>query len=107
LQLMHFLDNEIGENQSPPHNPERGLTDFGRELIRECNRLGIIVDLAHANTRTILDALEVSTQPIIFSHTGVKALHEGDRYLTDEEIEAIAARGGVIGIWPAAALGTI
>jgi membrane dipeptidase len=106
LQLMHFLDNDIGSNQIPPYE-DRGLTTYGRELIREANRLGIIVDLAHANTRTIMDALETSTQPIIFSHTGVKALHEGDRYLTDDEIRAIAAKGGLIGIWPAAALETI
>lgn len=106
LQLMHFLDNDIGANQTPPHE-DRGLTEFGRELVREANRLGIVVDLAHANTRTIMDALETSTQPIVFSHTGVKALHEGDRYVTDDEIRAIAAKGGLVGIWPARALGTI
>jgi membrane dipeptidase len=106
IQLVHFLDNNIGSNQTEPYE-DRGLTDFGRELIRESNRLGILVDLAHANTRSIMDALETSTQPILFSHTGVKSLHEGDRYLTDDEIRAIAAKGGVIGIWPAAALGTI
>jgi len=106
VQLVHFLDNDIGSNQTRPYE-DRGLTDFGREVIREANRLGILVDLAHANTRTILDALETSTQPILFSHTGAKALHEGDRYLTDDEIRAIGAKGGVIGIWPAADIGTI
>ncbi|MGH7504696.1 MAG: dipeptidase, partial [Longimicrobiales bacterium] len=106
LQLMHFLDNEIGGNQTPPHDG-RGLSDFGRALVRESNRLGIIVDLAHANTQTIHDALEVSSQPMVFSHTGVKALHEGDRYLSDDDIRAIAASGGVIGIWPAASIGTL
>ena len=106
VQLMHFLDNNLGSNQIPPYE-DRGLTELGRELIRECNRLGIIVDLAHANTRTIMDALQTSTQPILFSHTGVKALQEGDRYLTDDEIRAIAAKGGLVGIWPAAALRTI
>jgi microsomal dipeptidase-like Zn-dependent dipeptidase len=106
IQLVHFLDNDIGSNQTPPYE-DRGLTPFGREVIREANRLGILIDLAHANTRTIMDALETSSQPIFFSHTGVKSLHEGDRYLTDDEIRAIGAKGGVIGIWPAAALGTI
>jgi microsomal dipeptidase-like Zn-dependent dipeptidase len=106
VQLMHFLDNEIGVNQTPPHE-ERGLSDLGRALVRETNRLGIVIDLAHANTRTILDTLEVSTQPVVFSHTGVKALHQGDRYLTDAEIKAIAAKGGLVGIWPARVLGTI
>jgi membrane dipeptidase len=102
VQLVHFRDNDLGSNQTPPYE-DRGLTDFGRAVVREANRLGIIIDLAHANTRTIMDALATSTQPIIFSHTGAKALHEGDRYLTDEEIRAIAAKGGLIGIWPAEA----
>ena len=106
VQLMHFLDNEIGVNQTPPHE-DRGLSDLGRALVREANRLGMVIDLAHANTRTILDTLEVSTQPVVFSHTGVKALHQGDRYLTDAEIKAIAAKGGLVGIWPARVLGTI
>jgi membrane dipeptidase len=105
VQLVHFVDNALGSNQTPPHD-DRGLTQFGREVIRESNRLGILVDLAHANTRTITDALETSTQPILFSHTGAKALHAGDRYLTDDEIRAIAAKGGLIGIWPAAVFET-
>jgi len=106
LQIMHFLDNSLGSNQIPPYE-DRGLTPLGRDVVREANRLGIIVDLAHANTRTIMDALETSSQPIIFSHTGAKALHQADRYLTDDEIRAIAAKGGLIGIWPAAAFQTI
>jgi microsomal dipeptidase-like Zn-dependent dipeptidase len=100
LQLVHFLDNGLGANQTAPYD-DRGLTPFGREVIRESNRLGILIDLAHANTRTIMDALDTSTQPIVFSHTGAKALHAADRYLTDEEIRAIAAKGGLVGIWPA------
>jgi membrane dipeptidase len=106
VQLVHFLDNDLGSNQTPPYE-DRGLTPFGRDVIRECNRLGIVVDLAHANTRTIMDALAASSQPILFSHTGAKALYEGDRYLTDAEIRAIGEKGGLIGIWPAAALKTI
>jgi membrane dipeptidase len=105
VQLVHFLDNDLGFNQTPPYE-NRGLTSFGRDVVRESNRLGILVDLAHANTRTIMDALEISTQPILFSHTGAKALHAADRYLTDEEIRAIGAKGGLIGIWPAAAFET-
>lgn len=106
VQLVHFLDNNLGSNQTPPYE-DRGLTEVGRQIIGEANRLGIIVDLAHANTRTIMDALDSSSQPILFSHTGAKALYEGDRYLTDSEIRAIAAKGGLIGIWPAAAFETI
>ncbi|MPZ21345.1 MAG: peptidase M19 [Luteitalea sp.] len=100
---MHFRDNDLGSNQTPPYE-EGGLTAFGKAVVREANRLGIIVDLAHANTRTIMDALEISATPIVFSHTGAKALYEGDRYLTDAEIRSIAADGGLVGIWPAAAL---
>lgn len=106
VQLVHFVDNNLGSNQIPPHD-DRGLTTFGREVVREANRLGIIVDLAHANTRTIMNALETSSQPLVFSHTGAKALHDANRYVTDEEIRAIAAKGGLVGIWPAAALKTI
>jgi membrane dipeptidase len=101
VQLLHFVDNDLGSNQTAPYD-DRGLTAFGREVVRESNRLGVLVDLAHANTRTIMDALETSTAPLLFSHTGAKALHTGDRYLTDNEIRAIAAKGGLIGIWPAA-----
>jgi len=106
VQLVHFLDNDIGHNQTPPHT-DGGLSAFGREVVREANSLGVIVDLAHANTRTILDAIEVSEHPILFSHTGVKARHDADRYLTDEEILAIGRDGGVIGIWPTSAMETI
>ncbi|MCZ6820030.1 MAG: membrane dipeptidase [Calditrichaeota bacterium] len=99
LQLVHFRVNELGHIQTFPYTPG-GLTEFGREVVVECNRLGIIIDLAHANTQTIMETLELSEHPVIFSHTGVKALHDGDRYLRDDEILAIAKKGGVIGIWP-------
>ena len=104
VQLIHFLNNDLGHKQTEPYYDE-GLTELGHEFIREANRLGIIVDMAHANTPTLMDALEASSQPVLFSHTGAKALHDGARYITDEEIKAIAAHGGVIGIWPAKALG--
>jgi membrane dipeptidase len=99
IQLVHFRANELGHIQTWPYSPG-GLTDFGREVVNESNRLGLIIDLAHANRATIRDVLALSTRPVIFSHTGALALHEGDRDLGDEEIRAIAAKGGVIGIWP-------
>jgi len=99
IQLVHFRDNELGHIQTYPYSPG-GLTAFGRQVVEECNRLGIIVDLAHANRQTIMDALAVSSQPVIFSHTGVMALRENDRHLSEDEIRAIAAGGGLIGIWP-------
>jgi membrane dipeptidase len=99
LQLVHFRANELGHIQTYPYSPG-GLTAFGVAAVQEANRLGILVDLAHANTETILDTLRVSRAPVLFSHTCVKALCDTDRALSDEEITAIAHRGGVIGIWP-------
>lgn len=99
LQIMHFRNNELGHTQTWPYSPG-GLTDFGRLVVQECNRLGIIIDLAHANEQTIGDVLALSTHPVIFSHGGVRALTQHDRAVTDEQIRAIAASGGIIGIWP-------
>ncbi len=98
-QIVHFRPNGIGHIQTWPYTPG-GLTDFGREVVRECNRLGIVIDLAHANPETIRDTLAESRHPVIFSHTGAFALDAADRHLRDSEIRAIAEGGGVIGIWP-------
>jgi len=106
LQLVHFRANELGYIQTRPYRAG-GLTPFGREVIRECNRLGIVIDLAHAHKQTTMNAVELSEHPVIFSHTGVKALHDGDRYLSDEEIRTIAGKGGIIGIWPSSSFGTM
>lgn len=99
LQLVHFRANELGHVQTFPYSPG-GLTEFGAEVVREANRLGIVLDLAHANTRTIRETVELSDDPVIFSHGGAAAVHDGDRYLEDEEIRMIAESGGVVGIWP-------
>lgn len=103
LQLVHFRPNGLGHIQTWPYTPG-GLTEFGREVVRECNRLGIVLDLAHANPETIRDTLALSSAPVVFSHTGAFALREHDRHLRDAEIRAIAETGGVIGIWPNAGL---
>lgn len=103
LQLVHFRPNGLGHIQTWPYTPG-GLTEFGREVVRECNRLGIVLDLAHANPETIRDTLALSTAPVVFSHTGSFALREHDRHLRDPEIRAIAEAGGVLGIWPNAGL---
>ncbi len=100
LQLVHFRANELGHIQTYPYSPG-GLTAAGRTIVREANRLGIVIDLAHANTETIMDVLEASEHPVLFSHGGLKAFKpDQDRALTDAEVRAIAARGGVVGIWP-------
>ncbi|MDH3611928.1 MAG: dipeptidase [Gammaproteobacteria bacterium] len=99
LQLIHFRNNELGHTQTWPYSPG-GLTEFGREVVREANRLGIVIDMAHANNETMMDVLELSRHPVIFSHGGVREFTDHDRAVTDEQIRAIAENGGAVGIWP-------
>jgi membrane dipeptidase len=75
-----------------------GLTDFGRDVIREMNRIGMVVDVTHMSQRATLEAFEVSSKPVIFSHSNPHALHAHARNITDEQIKACAQTGGVIGI---------
>ncbi len=75
---------------------DRGLTQFGREVVRELNRLGVVVDLSHVGCRTSLDAIEVSKHPVIFSHSNPKNVCNHNRNITDEQIKAVAAKGGVV-----------
>jgi membrane dipeptidase len=78
---------------------EDGLTPFGADVVREMNRLGMVVDAAHAADRTAWQILERSTQPVISSHTWCRALRPGARGLPDDLMRAIAASGGVIGLF--------
>jgi membrane dipeptidase len=82
----------VGVNQ--PH----GLTDFGRDLLREMNRLGVMVDIAHLAPAGVADVLALSAQPVISSHSGACALRSHRRNLTDEQLEGIARSGGVVGV---------
>lgn len=82
-------------NHSPLHN---GLTDFGRQVVREMNRLGMIVDISHVSDQTFFDVLEVSRAPVIASHSCCRAICDSPRNLDDSMISALAAQGGVIHI---------
>ncbi|HEU0294525.1 MAG TPA: membrane dipeptidase [Anaerolineales bacterium] len=75
-----------------------GLTDFGRDVIREMNRVGMVVDVTHMGYRATMEAFETSTAPVIFSHSNPKALREHARNISDEQIIACANTGGVVGI---------
>lgn len=75
-----------------------GLSAFGRAVVRRMNELGIVVDLSHAGERSFYDALEASSRPVIASHSGCMALHAHPRNLTDDQLRALAAQGGVCGI---------
>jgi membrane dipeptidase len=76
----------------------RGLNDFGRRVVREMNRLGIMVDVSHVSDKTFRDILETSTKPVIASHSNCRALANVERNLTDEQIRAIAKTGGVVSV---------
>ncbi len=75
-----------------------GLSDFGRSVVHAMNGLGMLVDLSHAGERSFFDALDASSRPVIASHSGCQALHAHPRNLSDEQLRALAANGGVVGI---------
>lgn len=75
-----------------------GLTRLGEEVVRQMDRLGMLVDVSHLAERSFWDVLEVSSQPVIASHSNCRALHDSPRNLSDEQLKALAARGGVVGI---------
>jgi len=76
----------------------RGLTPFGRDVVREMNRLGMLVDLAHINDKAFFEAIELSTKPVVSTHGGVFALSPHSRCLTDEQLRAIARKNGLLGV---------
>ena len=97
LTLTHGGNTEWADSSTdkPAHN---GLTDFGKDVVRELNRLGVLVDISHVSDRTFYDALEVSKAPMIASHSSCRALCDAPRNMTDDMIKALAAKGGVIQI---------
>ena len=97
MTLTHGLANNWADSSTdePKHN---GLTDFGKEVVREMNRLGMLVDISHVSDKAFYDALEVSQAPMIASHSSCRALCKHPRNMTDEMIKALAAKGGVIQI---------
>jgi len=99
LTLCHSQDNDICDSSTDRANPEdRGLSDFGREMVRACNRLGIMVDVSHISDQSFWDVLKVSQAPVIASHSSCRSLCPSPRNLSDEMIRALARKGGVIQI---------
>ena len=95
MTLCHNGDNDICDSArgSQTHN---GVSAFGKQVISEMNRLGIMVDLSHAHEKSFYDALEMSRQPIVCSHSSCRALCDHPRNLTDDQMRALAAKGGVM-----------
>lgn len=97
MTLTHMENNEWADSSTakPEHN---GLTDFGKDVVREMNRLGIIVDISHVSDKTFYDALAVSKAPIFASHSSCRSICNAARNMTDDMMRELAKRGGVIQI---------
>jgi membrane dipeptidase len=94
MTLTH--NNNVGWADSATDDPEAGgLTDFGRDVVREMQRLGMLVDLSHVAPGTMLDALDVAAAPVIFSHSSARAICDSPRNVPDDVLARLAANGGV------------
>jgi membrane dipeptidase len=98
IQLNWAYPNLIAACQTDQGEDDTGLTDFGRQLIPEMNRLGMVIDTSHSSHRTRMEAFALSNQPVIHSHAGVDAITPRPQNLTDEELKALAWTGGVMGL---------
>jgi membrane dipeptidase len=98
LGLVHFQANEAAFPMTSPAFDGRGLTGFGFELLAECERLGLVVDLAHLNRSGVDDALARARRPLVVSHSACAGVHAVSRNLTDDQIRAVADHGGVMGL---------
>jgi membrane dipeptidase len=105
MSPSHFFDNDIGGSSAGVH--KIGLTEKGREWVRQMESRRMIIDLAHASAKTIEDVLAIATRPVLVSHTGIKGTCDNNRNLSDDQIRAVAAKGGLIGIgyWDTATCG--
>lgn len=102
MTLTHFNTNDWADAQGDIDDPKvqhhNGLTPFGKDVVREMNRLGMMVDISHTADKTFYDALEVSSAPIIASHSSCRAIDDHTRNMTDDMIRALAAKGGTVQI---------
>ena len=97
ITLAHSLSNHLSDSSYDTNKPAGGLTGFGREVVVEMNRLGMMVDVSHLSDEAFYDVLEVSSKPVIASHSSARHFTPGfERNMSDEMIEALAANGGVI-----------
>lgn len=96
MTLCHNGDNDICDAASRSKHEHGGLSEFGREVVKEMNRVGMIVDLSHTSEDTFYDALKVSTQPVICSHSSCRVCCNHLRNLTDDQLRALAEKNGVV-----------
>jgi membrane dipeptidase len=99
ITLCHSSDNDICDSSTDRRAPEdKGLSAFGREVVAECNRVGMMVDVSHASERSFYDVIAASKAPIIASHSSARAVCDNPRNLTDDQLRALARNGGVVQI---------
>ncbi|PYL50784.1 MAG: membrane dipeptidase, partial [Verrucomicrobia bacterium] len=100
IGLTHARSNAAGHGGvfGASGSSSEGLTSFGQDVVRECERLGVIIDLAHINRAGFEEIFSITTKPPIVSHTNVRRYYDIERNISDEQIEMIGERGGVIGI---------
>jgi len=97
MTLTHSGNDEWADSSTDKaaHN---GLTEFGKDVVREMNRLGVMVDISHVSDKTFYDALETSKAPLIASHSSCRAICDAPRNMTDQMMKDLAAKGGVVQI---------
>ena len=98
MTLCHSYDNDICSSSTHTEDATKGLTSFGRKVVKEMNKLGMMIDISHASESSFWDVIKYSKDPIFASHSSVKALCNSDRNLTDDQLRALAKNGGVIQI---------
>jgi membrane dipeptidase len=96
ITLVHSRHNQIADSSSAPNPIHNGLSPFGRQVVAEMNRLGIMVDLSHSSEKTFWDVIAMSKAPIVATHSGSRAIKDHDRNLTDDQLRALAKNGGVV-----------
>lgn len=99
ITLCHYGDNQICSSSNKSENPSVGLTEFGKEFVREMNRQGVVIDLSHTSFKTQRDVLELSTAPVVFTHSGASSVWKNPRNVDDETLRLLASKGGVIQIY--------
>ena len=98
MTLSHSYDNDICNSSSNTEDASKGLTAFGRKVVKEMNKVGMMIDVSHVSEGTFWDVIKLSKDPVFASHSSVKALCDHDRNLTDDQLRALAKNGGVIHI---------
>ncbi len=96
ITLSHSGHNQICDSSGPPQPMHNGLSPFGKQVVAEMNRLGIMVDVSHISEKSFYDVIKETKAPIIASHSGCMALNVSDRNLTDDQLKALSKNGGVV-----------